>query len=97
VTPSGTLSYQWYSNTTNSNTGGTPISGATSNSFAIPARLTVGTYYYYCVVNAIDAVSVASNVAIVTVKESSGCNATSYGYLGFALLGAVLSVFRMKK
>jgi len=52
VPGSATLSYQWYSNTTNSNVGGTIISGATSASFTIPASLAVGTYYYYCIINA---------------------------------------------
>lgn len=43
----GTPSYQWFSNSNNSNSGGTAISGATSSSF-IPAVFTsVGTYFYY--------------------------------------------------
>ncbi len=46
----GTLSYQWYSNTTRSNTGGTLITGATSTTYTTPASLEVGTYYYYCIV-----------------------------------------------
>ncbi len=46
---SGTLSYQWYKNTSNSTSGGTVISGATSNSYT-PDISTVGTSYYYCVV-----------------------------------------------
>jgi hypothetical protein len=45
----GTASYQWYSNTTNSNTGGTAIAGATTNSYTAPGT-TVGTFYYYGVV-----------------------------------------------
>ena len=47
-----TLSYQWYSNSSNTNAGGTPIPGATSNSFTFPASLKTGTYFYYCVVSA---------------------------------------------
>ncbi len=46
---SGTLSYQWYSNATNSNTGGTPVSGATSSTYAAPTT-SAGTTYYYAVV-----------------------------------------------
>ena len=38
--------YQWYSNTTPNNTGGTAISGATSPTFTPPSS-TVGTLYYY--------------------------------------------------
>jgi hypothetical protein len=48
-TPS--LNYQWYSNTTNSNTGGTLISGSNSSSFT-PPSLSSGTNYYYCVISA---------------------------------------------
>jgi len=71
VTHSATLSYQWYSSTTNSNTGGTVISGATSASFAIPTTLTVGTHYYFVEVNATGgAVPVRSNVSTVNVSAS---------------------------
>ena len=40
------FSYQWYSNTTNSNTGGTPISGANASTYT-PVTTPVGTTYYY--------------------------------------------------
>ena len=44
-------SYQWYSNTSNSNSGGTTLSGATLASYTPPTASTnVGTAYYYCVV-----------------------------------------------
>lgn len=59
--------YQWYSNTSSSASGGTAIGGATSPSFTIPADLTEGTYYYYCVVSAPDAAPVTSNVVTVTI------------------------------
>jgi gliding motility-associated-like protein len=43
----GTPTYQWFSNTTNSNaTGGSSISGATAATFAPPTN-TVGVVYYY--------------------------------------------------
>ncbi|MFV8376648.1 PKD domain-containing protein [Flavobacterium sp. LB1P71] len=57
----GTFNYQWYSNSTNANTGGTLIVGATSNSHT-PLTNTVGTKYYYCV---------------VSQNSSSGCNVSS--------------------
>ena len=41
----GTLHYQWYSNTTASNNGGTQIAGATSASYTPPQ--TEGTVYYF--------------------------------------------------
>ncbi|MGL2965872.1 PKD-like domain-containing protein [Flavobacterium sp. XGLA_31] len=44
---SGIPNYQWYSNTTNSNSGGTPISGATGATYNPPAT-SAGTSYYYC-------------------------------------------------
>jgi len=43
---SGTLSYQWFSNTTNSKTGGTAIAGKTAPTFT-PPTTTIGTLYYY--------------------------------------------------
>ena len=42
----GTLSYQWFSNTTNANTGGTLIAGKTSPTFT-PPTATIGSLYYY--------------------------------------------------
>ena len=73
INDGGTLSYQWYSNTVNSNTGGTPV-GENSNSFSPPTN-TVGTMYYYVVVkndntnvNGAQTVSVTSNVIAVTVN-----------------------------
>jgi hypothetical protein len=51
VAATGTgLTYQWYSNSTNSNTGGTAIANATSASFT-PPNTTLGKQYYYVQVN----------------------------------------------
>jgi hypothetical protein len=47
---SGSLSYQWYSNTINATSGATSIRGATASSY-IPATSTTGTRYYYVIVN----------------------------------------------
>ncbi|NJK93623.1 MAG: hypothetical protein HC905_00680, partial [Bacteroidales bacterium] len=53
VTASGSgLTYQWYSNTVSSNTGGTSLgtsNGAQTGTFT-PMALVAGTAYYYCVV-----------------------------------------------
>lgn len=46
----GTPSYQWYFNSTNTNTGGTLIAGATSAAYTPPVFTTPGTFYYYVVV-----------------------------------------------
>ena len=53
--------YSWYSNSSNSNTGGTLISGANSSSYT-PSSAVVGTKYYYCVVTS-GASSLTSNVS----------------------------------
>ncbi|MCL2166451.1 MAG: InlB B-repeat-containing protein, partial [Clostridiales bacterium] len=62
--------YQWYRNTVRSNEGGTPIEGATSPAFAIPADLTVdgGPYYFYCEASVVFT-SEFSDVAEVEVKS----------------------------
>lgn len=67
-----TLSYQWYKNTTNSNTGGTVISGATTNSYTPTLPSTAGTTYYYCIVtatNGTETLTATSDVAAITVSE----------------------------
>ncbi|MCA0154470.1 PKD domain-containing protein [Winogradskyella vincentii] len=43
----GTVTYQWFSNTVNNNTGGTIIPGATASSYTPPVFNTAGSYYYY--------------------------------------------------
>lgn len=66
ATPAGIASpsYQWYSNTTDSTTGGNEIYGATNATYQ-PSTAAAGTTYYYCVVN-----SVTSNVVGVTVTSA---------------------------
>ncbi|WP_298289208.1 hypothetical protein, partial [uncultured Lutibacter sp.] len=62
----GTISYQWYSNTSASTTGGTLINGATSSSYT-PTDTTAGTYYYYVVASS-DCSTASSSVATVVVN-----------------------------
>jgi len=68
----GTLAYQWYSNTTNSNVGGIQIAN-TTNSYT-PLSTTPGTYYYYVEVKngatggASSCNTTASNVATFIVN-----------------------------
>lgn len=64
VAATGTsLTYQWYSNSANSNSGGTLIGGATSASYT-PPNATAGTTYYYCIVSGASPCSaVTSNVS----------------------------------
>ncbi len=64
----GTASYQWYSNTTNSNVGGTPIAGATLNTYTPPSAV-VGTQFYYCTITQTGTnCGVTSNPAAVVVN-----------------------------
>lgn len=63
----GTLTYQWYSNTVNSNIGGTPINGADEASLGLITNLmSAGTYYYYCVMK-VSVQQLTSNVAALTI------------------------------
>jgi gliding motility-associated-like protein len=66
----GAFLYQWYSNTSNSNTGGILISGATTANY-VPPTTTVGTIYYYCTVTqSTPGCSVNSQTAAVIVNTS---------------------------
>lgn len=63
VTATGTtVTYQWYSNVSNSNSGGTLIASATSASYT-PSTAAAGTLYYYCVASASCGLPVTSNVS----------------------------------
>ena len=63
VTATGTgLTYQWYQNASNSNSGGTLIGGATTSTYA-PSTATDGTLYYYVVVTNSSLVSLTSAVS----------------------------------
>lgn len=57
------LTYQWYSNTVASNSGGSLINGATNSSFT-PPTITEGTTYYY--------VEVTGSVGSMVVSDVSG-------------------------
>jgi hypothetical protein len=58
--------YQWYSNTNNSNIGGTAIVGATSNNY-FPVVNQLGTTYYYCEVTQGSGCNASSATAAVVV------------------------------
>ena len=63
----GTLSYQWFSNTTNANTGGTAIAGKTSPTFS-PPTITIGPLYYYVeVTQTPSSCKVVSNTATIQI------------------------------
>lgn len=73
----GTLSYQWYSNTTNSTTGGKLIPGATGETYSAPTAM-AGATYFYAIVTTTDnsatgnkTATTTSEVAAVTVTPKS--------------------------
>ena len=57
----GSFTYQWYSNSANNTTSGTPITGA-NDSIYVPSTSIIGTTYYYC---------------IITQPNGPGCNAVT--------------------
>jgi gliding motility-associated-like protein len=63
------LAYQWYSNTSATNTNGTAILGATTSTFTIPSSAT-GTKYYYVVVTGSCSQTATSAVSTVAVLAS---------------------------
>jgi len=98
VNDGGTLSYQWYSNTTASNSGGKVIEGATDSTYK-PAQNIIGTYYYYVVVtntnpHAVQTkATITSNVAVLSIPIPSPNatftvnTATKYQYIrGFGVM-----------
>lgn len=67
VSANGTnLTYQWYSNTTNSNIGGSLISGAVSNTYTPPSTV-LGNIYYYVIITG-SCGTITSNTASVAVN-----------------------------
>lgn len=68
VSSTQAISFQWYSNTINANTGGTLIGGATGTTYT-PSSAVAGTKYYYCLIGN-GTVQIASNVATVRVDQS---------------------------
>lgn len=72
--------FQWYSNATNSNTGGNLILGATSETYT-PATIVSGTTYFYCIVTFPSIIGgcsvIATDPAMITVNENPVIAATT--------------------
>ena len=69
------LSYQWYVNTENTNTGGTLIEGATKRQYQIPDdSVDVGEVFYYCVLTNRSDQAVGSKVTKVVSSEPKVTN-----------------------
>jgi len=77
---SGVISYQWYSNATNSNSGSKAISGATSHSYMPPTATEGITWYYVVVTNT----SIGRPTTINTVPISIIVNSVTGGGPGSA-------------
>ena len=80
VTASPATSYQWYSNTTNSNSGGTSLgssNGAQTSTYT-PVTSVAGTIYYYCVVTN-NGATLTSNVSgsVIVSPTAVGGTATA--------------------
>lgn len=67
----GALSYQWYRNIANSNSGGTLIPGAISSSYT-PPNTAVGTLYYYVVVTDVACDNKAISIQSVVIVNAAG-------------------------
>lgn len=69
VSDGGTISYQWYSNTTKSTDGGTAINDATGTSYTTSTENPGTTYYYVIATNTLNesSATAASSIATVTV------------------------------
>jgi len=70
------LTYQWYSNSVASNTGGTLIANATSSTYT-PSTNSVGTSYYYCIVSGSCGSSITSNPSGAISVISSSLSGTA--------------------
>ena len=74
TTGAGNVTYEWFSNTVNTNTGGTPISGANSDTYTPPGPFdTVGIFYYYVVISddAAGCFDIPSGVYTINVQEQT--------------------------
>lgn len=65
----GSLSYKWYTNTSESNVGGTPLDGETSSILKIDTSTTY-TAYYYCVVTNTNEFVSGNKTATVTTEAA---------------------------
>jgi hypothetical protein len=66
----GKINYQWYSNATNTNIGGTPISGQDKKFFKLPTNLQPGDYYFFCEISGDETIgSRRTNVATIRVRR----------------------------
>jgi O-glycosyl hydrolase len=75
ATNSGTLTYQWYSNTSYANTDGTAISGQTTTSYTPPNQAEA--FYYVVVINTDDTATASSPARIRVLASAPAAPAAS--------------------
>lgn len=73
------LQYQWYVNTTQSNNGGTLISGATSNTYSPPVNVAGTKYYYATIRNGNQACTLQKTNAIAFTVNGASVAGTATG------------------
>ncbi|MGV9004261.1 beta strand repeat-containing protein [Flavobacterium sp.] len=74
ITPgagSGTITYQWYKNTTSCNASWSPIIGATSATYDAPAGLLATTYYQRTTISTLNGISCSAQSNCITVTVNS--------------------------
>jgi hypothetical protein len=69
IATGSSITYQWYKNLNNSNTSGTLISGATTNSYT-PLSTDLGTSYYYVVVSGNNTILVSNPSGAIKVTTT---------------------------
>ena len=85
ATGTGSVTYQWFSNTSNTNSGGTLIGSATNASYS-PSVSTANTYYYYVVATS-SCSNATSNAVAVVVNPLPTVTATSTPSGGAVCIG----------
>jgi formylglycine-generating enzyme required for sulfatase activity len=90
----GALSYQWYSNTANSNSGGNALTGETNASYT-PRTATPGTVYYYVIVtntnnsvNGTQTATVTSDTAAIAITNQKVVSVTGVPVFNLRLVPA---------
>ncbi len=96
ATSSGSITYQWYRNTTASNIGGTSVgssSGGNTNTYT-PSTNAIGTSYYYCMLtaNGCTTVSSVSGAVVVNCAAFTSQPNDTDRYVGLNVSNSSLSV-----
>ena len=93
-----TYTYQWYENTVNNNTGGTPIPGATSIGYTPQEYYCRYYFYYYCVTQPASGCECIGygrsgySTGSYLYYSASGCDQACVGLLSLPLVYLILTV-----